>query len=247
MRITIPNQITIGRLGLAGLFFLVMSFYSAVDEQRRWLLVVAFWVFLTAALADIVDGALARWMKQVTSFGRVVDPVVDKVMVLGAFVFLASPLFSAPTPGGLHNLAGIQPWMVVLILMRELLVSAIRAQRESVGDATPAIWAGKLKMFVQCTTICVVLAQIAWFRPVGQLMWLPPLCVWTCLVITALSAIPYVREAYTFLFSGEALGGNEPLRIAPAPDTAEPAPTTPLSGRPLAPFEDVHPARGVSA
>ncbi|MCP5109642.1 MAG: CDP-diacylglycerol--glycerol-3-phosphate 3-phosphatidyltransferase, partial [bacterium] len=80
MRINIPNQITLSRLVLAVVFFAVLSFFNPekLDEQR-WVLVVSFWVFVTAAVTDFFDGLLARMMKQVTSFGRIVDPVVDKV------------------------------------------------------------------------------------------------------------------------------------------------------------------------
>ncbi len=220
MRITIPNQITIGRLFLAIGFFGLLSFFSAGRPGDRWMLTLAFWVFLVAAIADVVDGFLARLMKQVTTFGRVVDPVVDKVMVLGAFGFFASQHFTVRTAAGVENITSVAPWMVVVILLRELLVSAIRSHREAAGTQVPANWAGKLKMFVQSATACVVLGQLAWFQPAGELVWLRVGCVWLTVVVTALSALPYINQAYSFLLSGQALGGG------PAPSAAD----RPLAG-----------------
>ncbi|TWT46297.1 CDP-diacylglycerol--glycerol-3-phosphate 3-phosphatidyltransferase [Phycisphaerae bacterium RAS1] len=205
MRITLPNQVTLGRLVLAIVFFIVLAFFQA--EQRtgtRWVLAVSFWLFLAAALADVLDGLLARMMNQVTSFGRVVDPVVDKVMVCGAFVYFSSQHFNA---GG-RNITDVAPWMVLVILLRELLVSALRAHSESEGRDFGANWAGKLKMLVQSATVCVILGQLAWYEP--NLSWLRTGCVWLTVVVTALSTLPYARRAHSFLLSGEALGGPPP-------------------------------------
>lgn len=228
MRITIPNQITVGRLGLAIIFFALLSFYSAArGPAQQWVLAFAFWLFLAAALLDVLDGALARWMKQVTTFGRVVDPVVDKVMVLGAFGFFASPHFAVQADGRMVNMTGVMPWMVVVILMRELLVSAIRAHREADGIQVPANWAGKLKMFVQSATVCVILGQLAWFEAEGRLVWLRVACVWLTLAVTVLSGVPYVRRAYAFL-------------MAPPPgrtETAPPSPEPDVSLEPRGTFE----------
>jgi CDP-diacylglycerol--glycerol-3-phosphate 3-phosphatidyltransferase len=194
MRISVANQITLGRLLLAIVFFgLLMRFDAAALDRQRWLLVVCFWVFLAAALGDVLDGMLARMLKQVTSFGRIVDPVVDKVMVVGAFIFFASPQFSSAG----RNITDVAPWMVVVVLVRELLVSAIRSHVESAGQNFAAARVGKLKMFVQCTTVCVILGQLGF-----QLESLAPLrsfCVWSTVIVTIVSAISYVRRARTFL------------------------------------------------
>lgn len=211
MRITLPNQITLGRLALAIIFFVILAFFDASRlDATRWVLNLSFWLFLAAALADVLDGLLARMMNQVTSFGRVVDPVVDKVMVCGAFVYFASHHFHA---GG-RNLTDVAPWMVLVILLRELLVSALRSHSESTGQDFGANWAGKFKMFVQSATVCVILGQLAWHEP--ALSWLRTGFVWLTVIVTALSTLPYVRRAHAFLLSGEALGGA----VKPAPSEA---------------------------
>jgi phosphatidylglycerophosphate synthase len=228
MRINIPNQITLGRLVLAIMFFVLLSLYSPTSAGRQWILSACFWVFLVAALSDIIDGWLARTWQQVTSFGRICDPVVDKVMVCGAFVFFASNLFFGPDPQHpqrLTNVAGVQPWMVVLILVRELLVSAIRSFSEAQGTSFAATWVGKLKMFVQSATVCVVLGVLAWY-PV-TLAWLRVACVWLTVIGTGLSIIRYVRRARAFVLSASALGSEPEATVTPTAKT----PSAPIGPR----------------
>jgi CDP-diacylglycerol--glycerol-3-phosphate 3-phosphatidyltransferase len=201
MRITVPNQVTLARLVLALVFFVVLALFDAATGPR-WLLVVAFWVFLVAALTDVLDGQLARWLKQETAFGRVIDPVVDKVIVCGAFVFFAGPDFVHEG----RNITGVAPWMVIVVVGRELLVSAVRSQAEAGGHDFAAVWAGKLKMLVQCTTVCVILWQLGW-----QSAALTPLriaCVWLTVVVTILSMVAYMRRAQTVLFPRPTTGVN---------------------------------------
>ena len=219
MRINVPNQITLGRLVLAIVFFALLSFYHPAAESRQWLLPVCFWIFLIAVLSDIVDGWLARTWKQVTSFGRICDPVVDKVIVCGAFVFFASGIFYDTTEGVHKNITGVQPWMVVLILVRELLVSAIRSFSEARGESFAANWVGKAKMFIQSVCVCVILGVLAWYQ--DTLAWLRILCVWLTVVVTALSIIAYVNRARAFVLSASALGGEPDSDQS---TTAEPSP-----------------------
>jgi len=239
MRINVPNQITLGRLVLAILFFGLLSFYSPTAAGRQWILPACFWVFLVAAISDVVDGWLARTWKQVTSFGRICDPVVDKVMVCGAFAFFASDLFTTANPDHadrLTNITGVQPWMVIVILLRELLVSAIRSFSEARGTSFGATWVGKLKMFIQSATVCVVLGVLAWFPQ--SLAWLRETCVWLTVIATGLSIVAYVRRARAFVLSAASLGGEPPARSEPTPgDTAassNPKPTGADAGGPAA-------------
>ncbi len=215
MRISIPNWITLARLLLALVFFGLLSLFSAVDGDTWFLLDIAFWVFLVAVLSDVLDGYLARRLKQVTSFGRVVDPVVDKVVVVGAFFFFAGPHFFDYARAQPVNISGVQMWMVLVILIRELLVSAIRSYGESHNVDFSADWAGKLKMFVQSVTACVILGQLAWFPADAHpgMLAFRQACIWTTVVVTALSIVTYARRAQSFLFSKAALGG-----VSPGPD-----------------------------
>ncbi len=216
MRINVPNQITLGRLGLTIIFMGVLSLFDARQlAGQRWLLEVGFWIFLVAALADVLDGLLARMMKSETSFGRILDPVVDKVMVCGAFVLFASH----PFWNGERNITGVAPWMVIVIILREFLVSAVRSQSEAEGREFGALWMGKLKMFVQSATVLVVLGQLAW-----KLEGLAPLriaAIWITVVVTALSAVQYLHRARAFLLSGAALSGAAEVPWAGAGGAAQ--------------------------
>ena len=84
-------------------------------------------IFLIAAVTDLLDGYLARRWKVEGVFGRVVDPFVDKVLVLGSFIFFAG--------GNFTSITGVVPWMVVVILARELLVTSLRGSMEGSGHA----------------------------------------------------------------------------------------------------------------
>lgn len=216
MAISIPNQLTLGRLGLAVVFVLLLSGFDAQKlEQQRWLLHIAFWVFLVAAVTDVLDGLLARLTDSVTSFGRIVDPVVDKVIVCAAFVLFASPHFWT----GQANLTGVAPWMVVVILGRELLVSAVRIESEAGGRAFAASWVGKLKMFVQSATVCLILGELAW--RLDSVTPLRKAAVWTTVILTVLSAAAYLHRARAFLLSRQALSAQ------PAPPPAGPSSGSP--------------------
>lgn len=214
IRINLPNQITLARLAMAIVFFALLTLYSTANPSRQWLLGASFWLFLVAAVTDIVDGWIARSTGQVTSFGRVVDPVVDKVMVCGAFVFFASSHFV--TPAGV-NVTGVEAWMATLILLRELLVSAIRSFSESHGVDFAANWVGKWKSFFQFATICVILGVLAWYP--RELAALRVACIWVTIVVTGLSIFAYVRRAKAFLLTRGALA-VEPPRPAVGPNSA---------------------------
>ncbi|MBK9120777.1 MAG: CDP-alcohol phosphatidyltransferase family protein [Phycisphaerales bacterium] len=204
MRINLANQLTLTRLVLALVLFALLSWFDARHlDTQRWLLHVCFWIFLVAVLTDILDGLVARLTRTVTTFGRIVDPVVDKVIICGVFILFASHSFW----DGTRNITDVAPWMVVVILTRELLVSAVRAHAESGGVEFAATWSGKFKMFVQSATIAIILGQLAW-----NLEGLSPLrtaAVWLTVAITLFSAITYVHRARAFLLTGAALSGEQ--------------------------------------
>lgn len=193
MKINLPNQITLGRLALSIVFFVVLAQYS-VGESAARLLDVAAAIFIFAALTDIVDGYLARKQNQVTSFGRVIDPFVDKVLVCGAYAFFAGPGF---VRDGV-NITGVATWMVVLILGRELLVTGLRSHTEARGDAFGANVFGKTKMLLQSFTAGYILITLA--HPDGSLgsrgfVIGRGALIWATVIVTTLSMLAYLRAA----------------------------------------------------
>ena len=191
MRINLPNQITIGRLILAVVFFVLLSRYDQRSPSAG-LLDVCFAVFVVAAVTDALDGYLARRQNQVTNLGRILDPLVDKVLVCGAFAFFASDIFVNAVG---ENVTGVAPWMVVLIFGREFLVTGLRGFSESRGQSYGAALSGKLKMVLQSVTAGVVLVVVAHALPASwgaPAVWTMKALVWLTVVVTALSMLQYL-------------------------------------------------------
>ncbi len=142
---TVPNVISFARLVLAIILFAVIE--GLAGPQPLWALVL----FVIAAATDWVDGWYARRFGQVSRLGRIFDPLVDKVIVCGTFVLLADRTGSA-----------LLPWMAVVIVVRELVVTAIRAEMERTGRDFSAGWSGKFKMVFQCVAIALELGSRTW-------------------------------------------------------------------------------------
>jgi len=213
-RSQIPNALTLLRLVLAGLFFALLSAWPLMgrrgDHPDPWLLAAA-GLFVLAALTDALDGHLARKWRVVSVFGRIMDPFADKVLVLGAFAYLASPLFSVVlmTHEGSdpvrHQTTGVAPWMVVLILARELLVTSIRAAFESRGVDFSASAPGKWKMILQSIVVPLVLVILAFDSapPNSSARWAIDIAVWLTVIVTVWSGLPYIRRAARSADPGE--------------------------------------------
>lgn len=175
--LTVPNLLSFARLVLSIVLFVAIERSAPVP---------AFWLFAVAASTDWVDGWWARRFGQVSRLGRIFDPLVDKVLVCGAFTLLAA----AGT--------AIAAWMAVVVVVRELMVTAIRAEMEKAGRDFSAALSGKLKMVLQCLAVAAVLAGRAWpGLAVGGIgietaaTWL----AWGAIVATAWSGIEYLVAA----------------------------------------------------
>jgi CDP-diacylglycerol--glycerol-3-phosphate 3-phosphatidyltransferase len=183
-------------LGAAGLFALLALRGEVQPEQvheQRGVLQLAFWLFLATSLSDILDGWLARRGNQITDFGRIADPFVDKVLVMGLMVYLVVLPWSR---------AYFPAWIVVAILAREFLVTAIRGYVERLGHEFPADWFGKIKMLLQCVAIGIVMGMAAFDFPAGFVRVLVPaahLCVWATLVAALGSGLSYVAKTMRIL------------------------------------------------
>lgn len=214
MRWTAANQVTVGRIFIAAAFFVVIGLYDIDANPNLQLLGAGFVLYVIAALTDILDGYLARSRNEVSAFGRVADPIVDKVLVVGAFAMLAGPDYILqpgmyPIPeswphwvtGGMASL--IQPWMVVVILAREFIVSAVRGYSETLGVPFPAIGAGKLKMFAQSVAIGGVLFTQSWLPHAAWAWWTCIVTVWASVLLTVGSGVLYLYKARGVFVKGD--------------------------------------------
>ena len=195
MKVNLPNQITIGRLIMSIVFFACLAQFDA-RAPELWLLDLSVVLFLIAALTDVLDGYLARKHNQETSFGRVIDPFVDKLLVIGAYIFLAGDGFVDADGKKLSDVAG---WMVVVILGREFLVTSLRGVTEASGQAFAATVYGKAKMFLQSTTVVWVLLTVAHPDAVAFAVVCRPYLVYATVAVTFLSVLPYLRMARAVL------------------------------------------------
>lgn len=193
----VPNYVTASRLVLAIVVFALIGWAqsralaSGSDEPVRWIYGVATVVFIVAAATDWVDGYWARKYGQVTQVGRIFDPFVDKVIVCGTFIFLVA------SPG-----SEVTGWMTVLIVSRELLVTALRGQVEEKGMDFSAKWAGKIKMVLQCVAAGTSLGVLSLFPAQGapaELRVALVVLLWASVAITVYSGVGYVVAAAKML------------------------------------------------
>jgi len=214
-RRTLPNAITLLRLVLAGAFFAALSFYRYPSTHVLWGN-VAILMFILAVTTDALDGYLARKWSVQSVFGRIMDPFCDKILILGAFIMLAGPAFihesaalvstpqgSAPAQPIEHAdvvmISGVQPWMVIVVLARELLVTGIRGEVEARGQSFASNWSGKAKMILQSITIPLVLAIVINFDMLADhndwARWSRDVLVWLTVAVTVISGWPYITQA----------------------------------------------------
>jgi len=155
----IPNTLTVMRLALT-VIFLGLILHSPQATNRTALLDGAFVLFLIAAFSDIADGIIARRYNVTSKFGRIVDPLADKVLVCGAFICFAiigePRLFNLSV--GAHR---VVHWAVVAILIsREAYVTILRQWAEAHGINFAATASGKFKMLTQSFAIGTVLVKM---------------------------------------------------------------------------------------
>lgn len=199
----LPNQLTVLRLVLAGVFFLVLNQYRYPGgPPARWWLMAAMVLFVLAAMTDLLDGYLARRWHVESTFGRVMDPFCDKVLVLGAFIYLSGPRFviaGAVERGDLFTMvSGVYPWMVAVMLARELLVTGVRGEMEGTGVEFGANLFGKLKMILQSVGVPVILVIVGLDPMVSGHAWLGlvrDVWVYSIVITTVLSGLPYLTGA----------------------------------------------------
>ena len=154
----LANRITVARGALAIALWGVLHAIDVGGVERGGLWWVAFAAFVVTAATDSLDGWVARRRGEVSVFGRIADPFVDKLLVLGSMVFLL------PLP---HLSWVLPPWTVAVTLARELLVTALRGAVEGAGGNFQAGPWGKAKMAAQCVAIGAALlhgAGVAFVR-----------------------------------------------------------------------------------
>ncbi len=177
-----PNVITSARLVLAFVVF------GMIAHGDWWIITTV--LFIIAVLTDVLDGYLARKNNQITVFGRIMDPFVDKVIICGAFLFLI------PYPD-----SGVTTWMTLVLIVREMFVTSLRSFLEQRGKDFSAKFTGKLKMGLQSVSIpfaLLSLSDISWFSQPAFLIVRDVLLLAT-VAVTLYSGIEYTVRGIQIL------------------------------------------------
>lgn len=138
----LPNQITLARLGLTACFVAVISFDFRLQS------ILALTLFSVAGFTDWLDGHLARKWNQTTDFGKLLDPLVDKILVTSALFFLV-------------YVDQVPIWMAILMVSREFLITGLRLIATAKGVVLGAEKIGKHKTISQITAILIALTYLA--------------------------------------------------------------------------------------
>jgi len=189
----IPNILTFGRLVLTVVFLVMIllspPYYADGEVPFPGFLDVAFILFVVAGLTDIVDGYAARRLNVTSKFGRMVDPLADKILVCGAFVCFAiigQPKLFDIGPGILT----VIHWLVAVILIaREAYVTILRHIAEARGVNFAAIVSGKIKMFLQTFSIGTVVIKMAHVQTATWGYWFTTVVFVLMLAVTIVSGI----------------------------------------------------------
>jgi CDP-diacylglycerol---glycerol-3-phosphate 3-phosphatidyltransferase len=181
----LPNQLTASRFVLALVLFGLIA-----AELWLWCLIV----FLVAAFTDWLDGYLARKQNLMSTLGRLLDPLVDKVLMCGVYICLL--------PIGVQQ-GWLWPWMVTVVVARELVITGLRSWIESHGARFGADWLGKFKMGLQCAAVIAVF--VAFLAPdyVGSMNGffevVRNVLIWAMAIVTLLSGLQYMWKAAMLL------------------------------------------------
>ena len=183
--LNLPNTITFSRLLLSFVLF------GLIQAGNAWIWAAGLFVFAVAT--DVLDGYIARKYQLITQLGRILDPFVDKFITSGTFLFLL------PLPQ-----SGVTPWMVVIVLGREMLVTSLRGFLEKQGADFSASASGKLKMFLQCAAATASLLSLdasfgAWTIIGANFTQIRDVLLWSMVVVTVWSGVDYVRRAIELL------------------------------------------------
>lgn len=146
----LPNKLTILRILLVPLF--IACFF--VEQWIPWWRYLAAAVFFVADMTDVLDGYIARKHNLVTNFGKLMDPMADKMLFCSAFVMLTW-------------LGQLSPILTILFIGRELVISAFRLVTAAGGTVIAANWLGKLKSGLQVVAILDMLLENPFFSAVS--------------------------------------------------------------------------------
>lgn len=167
---TTANKLTIARVALIPVFLVVL--YLDFPGARWW----ALGIFIVACMTDFIDGYIARHYNQVTNFGKFMDPLADKVLVVSAMCYFVE---CGQMPG----------WCLAVVLLREFAVSGMRLVAVEQGRVIAAAWSGKVKTASTMVCLCLMMLLTEGWMPAPR--GLNAACIAIILATTVYSGIEY--------------------------------------------------------
>ena len=165
----LPNKLTVLRVILVP-FFVVFLLLSKANDSMKW---IALALFIIASLTDLLDGKIARKYQLVTTFGKFMDPLADKILTISGMIVLI-------------ELGRIPSWIVVIIVAREFIISGFRLVAAENGVVIAANYWGKFKTNFQMAMIILMIMNIP------QLQLLTNIVMWIALALTLISLWTYI-------------------------------------------------------
>ncbi len=183
--VNLPNSITLSRIASVPLLIFALSPHFPWQGSHGEQELFASALFILASITDGLDGYLARRRGQITTLGMLLDPLADKLMVTTAFILLVA-----------YNPSVMKPWIAVLVIGREFLVSGLRSIASSEGFTIEASDLGKLKTVTQIVSVVAMILNHRWAMwnlwgfPVGVHL-IAVTAVYWMTVVSVISAVDY--------------------------------------------------------
>ena len=170
----LPNKLTIARV-------IAVPFFIAAYQMDYSL--IAFILFIVASFTDMLDGKIARKYNLVTNFGKIMDPLADKILVYSAFCLMVA---DGNVPG----------WMLIVILAREFAISGMRTVAASDGTVIAAGMSGKIKTVLQMIAVPLLILRGALpYETAEYVIYIAgEVFLWASLVMTVYSGIEYIAK-----------------------------------------------------
>ena len=177
----LPNKLTILRVIMIPFFVLALLYNGGENQTLRY---VAAAIFIIASLTDMLDGKIARKYNLVTNFGKLMDPLADKLLVCSALICLV-------------ELKELPAWMVIVIISREFIISGFRLVASDNGVVIAASYWGKFKTTFQMIAVVLLIVGIPALSMVTTAV------VWIALVLTVISLVDYIAKNVNVLKEGK--------------------------------------------
>ena len=188
MKITLPNKITVARIVMIFIFLVICNVDDKLPEQMQYPWRVTGFIFvIIAGLTDVLDGFIARRYNLVSDFGKLMDPLADKIFIVTTFIMMVDKMI---LPG----------WVAVIILSREFMVTGLRLLAANKGEVIAADMTGKLKTLIQMIFLLVGGSiWVGWLKMENiKILW--TVSIWAVVIITVYSGISYfVRHRYLYV------------------------------------------------